>query len=488
VAANSLEPLLFVDFSLGLLHTVTKGSWDTSEECAGAHIGSVAIIEDLYVIDIGGVLQGYYYPTMYRDAKEEIEKYDSCQIHAPVPRLPKTLLTSIMSLWPFYQWGLDILGPLPKGLGKLKFIIAAISYFTKWMKAKPLAKTTYSCSITKTSEDTLNIPRVSVAILPVGAGYLKTPSRGSWQAQIHHCSSRLLHQVNGSKSISQNHRVTEIPQPLPIAPSPVPPSDDAYLIVRQAHTPVNIDTESEPKEAPLETEEFEASKPSDTRITSPNSTTSSDFTTLTACMAVRTKPTLSSGMSARIVKAVALSPSSFRKRYRSSYETPSPSSSLTLPIRRGIREEEAAPEGQQQAFLVVDTTANKPSGLGYGALKRHPMDSTSYTDILIDVPPVRVHVQTPPLPKWSFGSLLVSPSFLAGPTPVASLMTTPATIIAVDRDEFLEVRVQLEFHGSIPHDYTECLDALPLALFQGYDRDLRELYTRSREVRDEIFS
>ncbi|GKC34731.1 hypothetical protein Tco_1047115, partial [Tanacetum coccineum] len=32
------------------------------------------------------------------------------------------------------------------------------------------------------------------------------------------------------------------------------------------------------------------------------------------------------------------------------------------------------------------------------------------------------------------------------------------------------------------------LDALPPALFEGYYRDLRELYTRSRAVKDEIFS
>ncbi|GKG58807.1 hypothetical protein Tco_0594577, partial [Tanacetum coccineum] len=36
-------------------------------------------------------------------------------------------------------------------------------------------------------------------------------------------------------------------------------------------------------------------------------------------------------MSARVAEAAALSPSLFRKRYRSSYETPSPSSS-SLPF------------------------------------------------------------------------------------------------------------------------------------------------------------
>ncbi|GKD52697.1 reverse transcriptase domain-containing protein [Tanacetum coccineum] len=63
--------------------------------------------------------QGYYWPTMHGDTKEVIDKCDSCQIHAPMPKLPKTCLTSIMSPWPFYQWGLDILGPLSEGPGKV---------------------------------------------------------------------------------------------------------------------------------------------------------------------------------------------------------------------------------------------------------------------------------------------------------------------------------------------------------------------------------
>ncbi|GKE94877.1 hypothetical protein Tco_1579732, partial [Tanacetum coccineum] len=110
-------------------------------------------------------------------------------------------------------------------------------------------------------------------------------------------------------------------------------------------------TEYEPEEAPLETEEFEASELSDTRITSPHSTASSDSTTPlspdqplaqtslaltrasyyrnTVRMALHTQPTLSPGMLARIAEAAALSPFLFHKRYRSSYEIPSPSSSLT---------------------------------------------------------------------------------------------------------------------------------------------------------------
>ena len=49
---------------------------------------------------------------------------------------------SITSPWPFQQWGLDILGPLPLGKGQCKFIIVAIDYFTKWAEAEPLATIT----------------------------------------------------------------------------------------------------------------------------------------------------------------------------------------------------------------------------------------------------------------------------------------------------------------------------------------------------------
>ncbi|GJZ89864.1 hypothetical protein Tco_0661791, partial [Tanacetum coccineum] len=378
---------------------------------------------------------------------------------------------------------------------------------------------------------------------------------------------RQAHLVNTDTEFGpvEDPRETQVPHPLLVVPSPIPSSDDLHLTIGRAHTPATIDTESEPEEAPSKTEEFEAFEPSNTRITSSHSSASSDssaplapdhpltqtsptpaptqvlFHRRTACMAVRTQPTLSLGMSARIAKAAALSPSSFCKRYRSSYETPLPSSSLTLPIRKRYRgtselledtedkslyldtkregsedegygskeegpsseeEEEAAPEGQQQAVSAKDTVVDEPLGLGYGALRCHelvvgegempntfeiPEDGMVYTDILTYVPPV-APVQTPPSPEWSSGSLPVSPSSPVVPTPVASLVTTPVATIAIDEDEFLEVGAQLELHGSILHDHIQLLDALPPTLFEGYDRDLKELYTSSGAVRDEIFS
>ncbi|GKC66596.1 reverse transcriptase domain-containing protein [Tanacetum coccineum] len=103
---------------------------EVHEGACGMHAGARSVVAKI-------MRQGYYWPSMHQDIKEVVDRCDSCQIHGPVPRLPKTKLTSIMSPWSFYQWGLDILGPLPEGPGKLKYIIVAIDYFTKWMFGLP---------------------------------------------------------------------------------------------------------------------------------------------------------------------------------------------------------------------------------------------------------------------------------------------------------------------------------------------------------------
>nr|GEY73425.1 hypothetical protein [Tanacetum cinerariifolium] len=53
--------------------------------------------------------------------------------------------------------------------------------------------------------------------------------------------------------------------------------------------------------------------------------------------------------------------------------------------------------------------------------------------------------------------------------------------------ELTELGVQVEFQRGLIYDHAQRLNALRPTLFKGYDRDLRELYTRSRVVRDEIF-
>ena len=44
--------------------------------------------------------------------------------------------------WPFYTWGLDLVGPVnPPSCGYI-WILVATEYFTKWAKAVPLHKAT----------------------------------------------------------------------------------------------------------------------------------------------------------------------------------------------------------------------------------------------------------------------------------------------------------------------------------------------------------
>nr|GEV63081.1 reverse transcriptase domain-containing protein [Tanacetum cinerariifolium] len=63
-------------------------------------------------------------------------------VHRPITRNPQQPLTPIMAPWLFYKWGIDIAGPFLKGPGKVKFLIVAMDYFTKWIEAKAVATIT----------------------------------------------------------------------------------------------------------------------------------------------------------------------------------------------------------------------------------------------------------------------------------------------------------------------------------------------------------
>ena len=69
-------------------------------------------------------------------------KCDKCQKFAPISHRPPTEMTPMSSPWPFAQWKMDALGLLPQALLFRKVLIVVIDYFTKWIKAEPLAKIT----------------------------------------------------------------------------------------------------------------------------------------------------------------------------------------------------------------------------------------------------------------------------------------------------------------------------------------------------------
>nr|GFA34193.1 reverse transcriptase domain-containing protein [Tanacetum cinerariifolium] len=67
-------------------------------------------------------------------------------IHRPVTINPQQPLTPITAPWPFYKWGINIADPFLEGPGKVKILIVAMDYFTKWIEAKAVATITSSQS------------------------------------------------------------------------------------------------------------------------------------------------------------------------------------------------------------------------------------------------------------------------------------------------------------------------------------------------------
>ena len=76
---------------------------------------------------------------MRQDAKIYVRKCDNCQKHAPIPHMPAETLNSVTSPWPFAQWGMDIVGPLPTAAAQKKFLLVATDYFSKWVEAEAYA-------------------------------------------------------------------------------------------------------------------------------------------------------------------------------------------------------------------------------------------------------------------------------------------------------------------------------------------------------------
>ena len=80
--------------------------------------------------------QVYYWPTMRADAANYTRKCDRCQRLDLVLKSPVQYLISISSPWPFSQWGIDIVGPLPTSPAQKKLLLVATDYFSKWIKAE----------------------------------------------------------------------------------------------------------------------------------------------------------------------------------------------------------------------------------------------------------------------------------------------------------------------------------------------------------------
>ncbi|KAK3010215.1 hypothetical protein RJ639_012479 [Escallonia herrerae] len=108
---------------------------EVHEGICGQHLGGRTLAQKI-------LRQGFYWPTMPKDAIEFTRRCDQCQKFAPLSHTPVAPLTSIVSPIPFAVWGMDLLGPFPMASGQRWFVIVAIDYFTKWTEAESLATIT----------------------------------------------------------------------------------------------------------------------------------------------------------------------------------------------------------------------------------------------------------------------------------------------------------------------------------------------------------
>ncbi|GJX03138.1 reverse transcriptase domain-containing protein [Tanacetum coccineum] len=81
------------------------------------HEGSYSMHASIRSVVAKALRISYYWPTMHKDARTLIRACQDCQ-------------------------GIDIAGPFLEGPGKVKILIVAIDYFTKWIEAKPVATIT----------------------------------------------------------------------------------------------------------------------------------------------------------------------------------------------------------------------------------------------------------------------------------------------------------------------------------------------------------
>ena len=82
--------------------------------------------------------QGFYWPTTLRDAEEVVHRYEGCQFYARQNHKPTQGLQTIPITWPFMVWGLDMVGPLKKGLSGFTHLLIVVDKFTKWIEVKPI--------------------------------------------------------------------------------------------------------------------------------------------------------------------------------------------------------------------------------------------------------------------------------------------------------------------------------------------------------------
>ncbi|XP_059654543.1 uncharacterized protein LOC132301292 [Cornus florida] len=87
--------------------------------------------------------QGYFWPYLAWNAEEYARRCDKCQRYGPMKHQSAEDLHAMANPWPFAQWRIDMVGPLPKTVEQKEYALLATYYFTKWVKAEACSSVTH---------------------------------------------------------------------------------------------------------------------------------------------------------------------------------------------------------------------------------------------------------------------------------------------------------------------------------------------------------
>jgi hypothetical protein len=120
-----LQQCIAQEDEIALLREIHEGT-------CGHHASSRALVAKAF-------RSVFYWLSALYDARNIVQHCEACQLFATKPHSPASELHTVPVAWPFAQWGLDQVGPLPKSSrGSHTYLIVAVDKFSKWIKAVPV--------------------------------------------------------------------------------------------------------------------------------------------------------------------------------------------------------------------------------------------------------------------------------------------------------------------------------------------------------------
>jgi ribonuclease HI len=116
-----LERCIAQEDGIALLREIHEGT-------CGHHASSRTLVAKAF-------RSGFYWLSALHNARNIIQHCEACQLFTTKSHAPVLELHTIPVAWPFAQWGLDQVGPLPKSSrGGHTYLLVTVDKFSKWIE------------------------------------------------------------------------------------------------------------------------------------------------------------------------------------------------------------------------------------------------------------------------------------------------------------------------------------------------------------------